>query len=671
MPINLQIDYLEPTDDNLALQIDKTELDKLGQDLHESIKGDIQSREPYITANERWLKLAAQIVEKKNTPWAGASNVKYPLLTLAAIQFHARAMPNLINSGMPVKVRLFGADPDGEKRKRANRVQTFMSYQLMEQQENWLDDTDRLLYILPISGQAHRKVFRSDLDDMNASTLVLAHELAINYHAKDLKKARKTHIKDVDQNEIYELVAADILIQPNSLPGYRPDDDISDVVARRQPAGTDTDDQPYQLYECHCMLDLDGDGYKEPYIVTLNADDGQVLRIQTRWDSVGVKFNEETNELIKITPKEYFASYMFLPDPHSATHGMGFGSLLGPLNNSANTIINQLIDAGTLANRQGGFIARGIKINGSKLKFAPGEWKYINTNSEDLRKGIFPLPVKDPSSVLFQLLGMLIQSGERIASISDLMVGESPGQNQPASTTMAVLEQGLKVFTGIFQRIFRAMGREYKLLFALNRQYPPTEEVYKLLDDDTPLEILALDFEAEKIDIIPAADPNIVTDAHKSIKAEGLMRKLEMGLPINPTMATRMSLEAEGYENIDALMELPEPTPDPEVVLNARKQDHIEKMEWAQWELDAVRIQFEGLKDQADAMKKVAEAEAIEAGQQFDQYMKYMETLEGQKEAVYTRLQQLSEIRKNHAQAKQIDDTPPPLPAGANGGNAA
>lgn len=670
MPINLKIDYLEPTDDNLALEIEANELHRLGASLHESIKADIQSREPYITANMRWLRLAAQIVEKKNTPWANASNVKYPLLTLAAIQFHARAMPNLVNSGMPVKSRVMGRDDSGEKRKRANRIQTFMSYQVMEQQENWLDDTDRLLYILPISGQAHRKVYRSEIDNQNASSLVLAHELAINYHAKDLKKARKTHIKDVDQNEMYELVAADVLIKPKQTPEFKADDDTTDAMARKEPTFTDAEDQPYQIYECHCMLDLDDDGYKEPYIVTMHADDGQILRIQTRWEATGVKYNETSGELIKITPREYFASYMFLPDPHSATHGMGFGSLLGPLNESANTIINQLIDAGTLANRQVGFIARGVKLGAGKVQFQPGEWKYINSNSEDLRKGIFPLPTKEPSTVLFSLLGMIIESGERIASISDMMVGESPGQNQPASTTMAVLEQGLKVFTGIFQRIFRSMGREFKILFSLNRTYPPTEDVYKLLDDGTPLEILAQDFEEDKVDVIPAADPNIVTDAQKSLKAQGLMEKLANGLPINPFLATKMTLEAEGYENIEELMKVDPPQPDPEVMLKAKEQDHKEKIEWAQWELDAVRIQFEGLKDQADAMKKVAEAEQIEAGAQFEQYMKYMEQLEGQKEQVYNRLQQLSEIRKNHSQAQQMDETPRQSPAAAGGGDA-
>ena len=600
-----------PFEDNLVEMLHQEKVDEIGNELLEQIEIDESSRQTWMDTNREWLKLASQVKEDKSFPWPGASNIKYPLLTVASMQFQARALPALINSNQPVRARVIGRDPEGQKTARANRVSKYMSYQVMEDMEGWMDEMDRLLFILPMTGIAYKKTYFSAADNKLKSKVVLPNDLIVNYHAQGFDRARMTEVVYMDLNEIVELQNAGIFANIDLMEPLDNDmnrnsmDDINNV---KNVAGSDMD--THMLYESHCFLDLDEDGYKEPYIVTL-TESGQVLRIVARFDIEDIKYNDK-GQILRIMPENSYTSYIFLPDPSSAVSGLGLGSLLGPLNETVNTLINQLTDAGTLSNLQSGFLGRGVKLRGGAMRFRPGEWKIVNATGDDIRKSVFPMPIREPSMVLFNLLGLVIESGEKVSAVSDMMVGDNPGQNQPATTTMAVLEQGLKVFTSIHKRIHRSLAREYKQIYRLDGIFLDPEHYMDVLDIEgiTP-ESAMQDFAQEPITIQPASDPAIVSEAQKSVKAQALLEKVQMGLPINIHEVTRMVLEAEGHENIKQLMDVPKPQPDPMLVLEQQKFEQEKQIQNKSLQLDAVKVKAQAEKDETGSQLNMAKAQEI------------------------------------------------------------
>lgn len=594
---------------NIAEDLDEGLLGSIGVELKEQIETDEDSRREWMDTNKDWLRLAAQVREDKSFPWPGASNVKFPLLTIASMQFQARALPNLVNSNQPVRIRVIGADPNQEKLQRANRVSKYMSYQILEGMQDWMEDMDRLLFVLPMVGIAYKKTFYSDAEERIKSTLVLPNDLIVNYYAQSFERARMTHVLYLDSNQIHEFQAAGIfrditLQEPYSVDFNRNAND--DILNIKRPYGSDM--EPYEIWESHCWIDLDEDGYKEPYIVTLTKD-GEVLRIVARWNEDDIYYNEK-NEIIKILANQYFTSYIFLPDPSSAVSGLGLGNLLGPINESVNTIINQLIDAGTLATLQGGFLGRGIKLRGGATRFRPGEWKIVNSTGDDIRKSVFPMPIKEPSNVLFQLMGLLVDYGERVSAVSEAMMGENPGQNQPASTTMAVLEQGFQVFSSVNKRLHRSLSKEYMKIYHLNSMYIDVEDYNNVLDEtlaDPSQTYDETDFTLEDLDIKPASDPAIVSQAQKSVKAQALLEKVQFGLPLNIGEVTRRILVAEDQEDIEALMNV-QPQPNPEVELENAQFQHQRQIDMIDRELESLKIRAQAVKDETGAQLNAAKA---------------------------------------------------------------
>jgi chaperonin GroES len=373
------------------------------------------------------------------------------------------------------------------------------------------------------------------------------------------------------------------------------------------------------------MWDLDGDGYKEPYIVKVELKSRKLLQIIPRFDDESIQYTEE-GDVLKIKPENYFIRFPFVPDFNSPIYAQGFGTLLGPLNEAINTTINLLLDTGTLGNMPSGYLGRGVRLpQGGTMKLKPGQWKVLPTTGDDIRKSIFPMPVKEPSSALLNLLNLLITAGEETASVADLMKGGNPGQNQPFSTTMAVLEQGLQVFTSIYKRLFRAFSEEYSRIFYLNSKYLPREHYFNVLDVDKAkmqsVQIGQGDYDVTSINVMPAADPDIVSETQKLIKAESLGTKLEMGLPINVQEATKRWLEAEGHEDIDKLMDVPPPQTPPDVQLEIDKFQDQSAREWAKLILQANTAEVEATKDIAQSIAHLARAE----------HMQQSAVIEGQK----------------------------------------
>lgn len=576
---------------NIADSLDDDELVRIGKQVVESFDIDLQSREPWEKDLESWTKLALQIAEDKTFPWVNAANIKYPLVATAAMQFSARAYPTLVPSdGKVVKCKVIGGDPDGQKTARAKRVSTHMSYQLLEEMDGWEDDMDRLLISLPISGTCFKKTYWDSAKQKNCSKLVLPKFLVVNYHTRVLEDAeRVTEVIYMSKRKLREKQNQQIYLdvdlgQPSEVNLL-----THDRINQAFQIGSDQDETtPYVLLEQHTFLDLDEDGYAEPYIITVDANSQKVLRIVARFGAEEAVVDEK-GKIVSIEPKQYYTKYSFIPNPDGGFYDIGFGRLLGPLNESVNTIINQLVDAGTLSNLQSGFIGKGLRIKMGETRFVPGEWKAVNATGGDLKQQIFPLPVREPSNVLFQLLDLLIKSGKELASVAEIFVGKMPGQNTPATTTMASIEQGMKVFTAIYKRVYRAMTQEFRKLYKLNAEYlNPQEEVAVLSEP-----IQQTDYLYPDTGIVPAADPNAVSSQEKQARAQALMQILQLGT-INPMAVTKLYLEAFEIPQPELYMMQPQPQPDPKVQALQMKAQIDQQKAQADMQMAQKKLQLEG-----------------------------------------------------------------------------
>jgi len=614
---------------NIADLLDEQDLHKIGYDTVKGFEADLQSRSAWEKKTEDSMKLALQVVEAKSFPWPGASNVKFPLITIAALQYHARSYPVLVDGETPVKCRVIGDDPDGAKEKRAERVSNHMSYQILEQDTDWESEMDRVLITQPIVGCAFKKTYYHPVMRRPESEYILAQDLVVNYWTKTLDTApRVTHVQYMSKNELYERVARGLFLELKDLtPRTIQESSLSRTRNKAQgmdaPQSVD-ESTPFEILEQHCNIDFDQDGYAEPYIVWVNRSNKQVLRIVARYFKDSIETNRE-GKILCIKAESYFTKFPFIPSPDGGFYDLGFGVLLGPLNQSIDTLLNQLIDAGTMSVTAGGFLSRGIKIRGGNSNFAPMEWKHVDTTGDDLRKGIVPLPVREPSQVLFTLLGMLINYGERIGGSVDILVGQNPGQNTAAETTRTMAEQGMKIFSGIFKRTYRSLKDEFKKLYRLNQLYLEDESQFE--SDMGEFNIFASDYAGPETDIKPAADPHIVSDSQRMAQAQAMLQLATSTPGVNIRTAQLAYAKAWKFGEIEQLLPDPKgpnaipPKPDPKMQieqmrLQAKQADQqitmklgmMKLMETA--ELNKAKIQ----KMEAEAVRALEEAGGVQSG---------------------------------------------------------
>jgi chaperonin GroES len=611
---------------NLAKGLDDQERNKIADQVVQMYEYDERSRKHWLDRNDEWMKLALQTQENKDFPWPNASNVKYPLLTVAALQFASRAFPALLSSSDVVKVKVFGSDPTGELAEKASTIGKHMSYQVLHEMSGWEEDMDKLCYILPIIGTCFKKVYYDPILKVNCSELVFPRDLVINYWAKNLAEARKTHKLYYTPNRIFELINADYYLDvPDvKLPGTILDNRVDNTSNQGQMLDGSDQMTPRLILEQHTLLDLDKDGYAEPYIVTVDKESGKLLRISARFRKNDLV--QEGGKIVAIKPCEYFVKYTFLPNPDGGFYGAGFGLLLGAVNEALNTLINQLIDSGTINNLQGGFLAKGIRVNKGPMPMAPGEWIPVNNYGDDLRKGIVPLPTKEPSAVLFNLLGLLATTGREIASVSEQMTGKFPGQNTPASTTSAVLEEGMKVFTSIHKRIHRDLGVEFKLLYKLNQTYIPTRvdftlpvagtdatQNYKVgAGDYTELPIQGEASQGDTfVSVIPASDPSMINDSQKVLKVQQLLELQGTLGTLNPAEITKVAMDNIDIGNKEALMTPPPPSGPSEIEIKMMHEQEIARSNQANEKLAYMKEMSESMKRQSESTLNYAKAQQL------------------------------------------------------------
>lgn len=648
---------------NIAELLDKEQLDKISHEVYTGFDADVQSRSAWEARTEASMKLALQVAESKSFPWNNASNVKFPLITIAALQYHARAYPALIQTDTPVKCRRPSFSKEAEEgasqpvqqpqnpqmggamggmpmtppmphktapvTSRAERIENHMSWQIMEQDENWEEEFDRVLITQPIIGTAFKKTYFDPIKEYNVSENILAKDLVVNYWTKDLASApRITQILYMTKNDIYERVARglwlDVELERPNAPQLSALDQTRNVAQGMDAPASVDPTTPYEILEQHTWLDLDCDGYAEPVVVFMHKDTKQILRIAARFTLDNVK--KKDGKILSIKPETYFTKFPFIPSPDGGFYDLGFGVLLGPLNSSIDTIINQLIDAGTMANTAGGFISRGIKLRGGNLNFAPLEWKHVDTTGDDLKKGIFPLPVREPSNVLFTLLSLLINYGERIGGSVDILVGQNPGQNTPAETSRTMAEQGMKIFSGIFKRTYRSLRSEFRKMYRLNQLH--VKKMYEFGGGGMLNYIKPEDYEkGDASDVAPSADPNIVSDAQRLAQAQAMLQLATTTPGVNIHEAQVRYAKAMKVPDIDLILPDPNgpnaipPMPNPKVQVETIKAQVQKANMELKYKLGMMKIMSDAQTNeakiqnlQAQAAKALADAGGVKTG---------------------------------------------------------
>lgn len=576
---------------NVAEKLTKEDLITIGNDVVTGYENDLTSRSPWEKDLESWTKLALQISDQKTYPWPGAANIKFPLLATAAMQFAARAYPTLVPSNCKlVKCRVVGYDPTGEKNQRADNISAHMSYQILDQMEDWEEDMDKLLIALPIAGTCFKKTYWDTAKQRNCSKLILPKYLVVNYNTRSLEEAERiTEVMYLTKRQVRERINRDVYLNvdlgdPTSSNTFGQDA----IKHTTQIDSTEDETTPYTLLEQHTYLDLDGDGYTEPYIITVDENSKKVLRIVPRFDADSTVVDEK-GVVVSIDAIQYYTKYSFIPNPDGGFYDIGFGRLLGPINDSANTIINQLVDAGSLSNLQTGFIGKGLRIKIGETRFQPGEWKVVNATGDDIKKQVFPLPVREPSQVLFHLLDLLLKSGKELASVAEIFVGKMPGQNTPATTTMATIEQGMKVFTAVYKRVYRSLTKEFRKIYRLNKTYLNPEEYISVLD----IQIKQSDYLGPEDDIIPGADPTAVSNQEKQARVQALMQILQLGT-LDPMEVTKAYLDAHEIASPEKYLKQPSPPqPDPKQQELQLKAQIEQQKEQRGLQVDQAKLQMQ------------------------------------------------------------------------------
>ncbi len=554
---------------NIADELDEDQLRDIGHMVVRDYMIDEASRSDFIDTMKQAMAIAKQIPEEKSFPWPGASNVKYPLIAGASIQFAARTYPEIVKGDKVVHVAVLGEDEGGQKTELARRISKQMSDQLLILSNEWEPGTDKLLHMLPIMGTVFRKTYWHEIAGHARSEVVTPDELIINNNVKSLEDARRiTHIIYMHKNDIVSRQNAGLFRDLElKAPAVQ---DINQPIRDAGQIGGDnaydmTDgDVPFVLLEQHRYLDLDEDGYEEPYVVTVEKGSCEVLRIVPRFDFDDIQFDDAGEKIVRINPVQYFTAYPFIPDPAGGFYGIGFGQILLPLNKTINTILNQLIDSGTLANMQGGFFGRGIRFKNGKVTPKPGEWIPLEaTGGASLKENIMPFPFKEPSNVLFQLLGLMLEAGKELSSVSDAMQGNEQAQNVPATTILALIEQGQKVFGAIQKRLYRAFKQEFEKLYRLNALYLNQSRYnFGAVSSNPPT---AEDYKTAQFDVRPVADPTVSSEAQRMARIQAMMQAMPMLPPGGQQAALVLYFRALQFSDpdIQALLPMPDPNAPP------------------------------------------------------------------------------------------------------------
>jgi len=527
---------------DLTETLEEEELLQIGNQVIDNFQADKESRSEWESMFERGFDLLGLKLEQGSEPFEGACTAVHPLLIESAVKFQSKASQELFPASGPVKANILGtATP--EKEMQANRVQNFMNYQVTEQMPEYFEEFERMLFHLPLIGSAFKKIYYSSTLKRPVSEFIPIDQFYVSYYATDLRNAdRYTHViyrSPVDiQKDINAGVYQDIDLPTPSQSGITSFAEKIDTILGFNP---DYDNDPqYVLLEQHCFLDIEDEGEALPYIVTVEQDSRQVLSIRRNYEQ-----NDPNRQ-----KRSHFVHYRFVPG--FGFYGLGLIHFLGNLTMSATAAMRSLIDAGQFANLPGGFKAKGVRMVGDNDPISPGEFKEVEATGIDLSKAIVPLPYKEPSSTLYQMLQFVALTGQKFADSTEQVISDAASYG-PVGTTMALLEASSKFFSAIHKRVHKSQKDELRILASINYDYLPNEYPY-----DVPFEsrsIFRADFDG-RVDIIPVSDPNIPSNAHRMMLANMALQMAQQSPPgmFNLEALNRTILHAANMPNLEQIL---------------------------------------------------------------------------------------------------------------------
>jgi hypothetical protein len=526
---------------NLAEDMDEGQLTELSGDLLGEYDADINSRKDWLTTYVDGLELLGLKVEDRTEPWPGACNVYHPLMTEALVKFQAETMMETFPAAGPVKTVIVGKQTK-EKEDAAERVKDDMNYQLTDMMPEYRPEHERMLWGLGLSGNAFKKVYYDPNIERQVSMYVPAEDIVVPYGASNLETAeRVTHVMRKTKNELHRLQVAGFYRDVDLGEPYSDIDEAEKKIAEKL-GFNPTEDDRYKILEMHVNIDLENgdseDGIALPYVITIEKGTGTILAIRRNWNP---------DDKLK-AKRQHFVHYGYIPG--FGFYCFGLIHLIGAFAKSGTMILRQLVDAGTLANLPGGLKSRGLRIKGDDTPIAPGEFRDVDVPSGAIRDNILPLPYKEPSQVLNQLMNQIIEEGRRFASAADMKVSDMSA-NSPVGTTLAILERTLKVMSAVQARIYYAMKQEFKLLKGIIRDYTPTEYSYEPEVGDRR----AKQSDYDNVDVIPVSDPNAATMSQKVVQYQAVMQMAQANPQIyDQVELNKQMLEVLGVKNIGKLI---------------------------------------------------------------------------------------------------------------------
>jgi chaperonin GroES len=547
--------------ENIAEDLDDDLLLKIGRCAVEGYTSDKDSMQEWVDGVELGLDLVKQEKESRSEPWAGAANFKSPTLMSAALKFSDRASTELLRGRDIAKTAVIGKDDDNQKADRAERVSEFTNYQLNVQMPEWREEHDKLLYDLPYIGVAFKKTFFDPRLGRNVSNLISYPGFVVSNTADSITRLRRfSEVFELSKNEVLERQNQGLWLDV-SVEGTTTDSDEGDEAES---------DKFQEFIEQQGYYDIDGDGYEEPYVFTVHLSTSKVMRIVPRFGPENVivkKVNRAVTldtmmdkdvDVIRIEPENNITKYGFLRDPQGGFLDVGYGHLLGALTAGINATTNQLIDSGTLANVQGGWLAKGFRKRMGDTRIKPGIWNQTGLTAQDMQNGIMPHQFKEPSATLFALMEMMVGSSQELSASADLT--QALGANAPATTTLALIQEQQLSSGAVILRIYRSMTQEFKKLYVLNSKFTDPEEYKNILDDEKA--DFAKDFNLKGVDVVPVANPEVSSKIQRIQLAQAELTNLEavMAAGGNIRPIVEGFYEAIGSSNVAEIF--PEETPE-------------------------------------------------------------------------------------------------------------
>ena len=644
----LQFIQFVTTGENLIEYLSESQINDMVFEVDRQYEEDKDSMSDWFTTMQKGLDLARLKKDDKTYPHSKASNIKYPLVTEAALQYNARTYPAICPPGDPVQCAINGDDPDGRKAARGQRVSEYTSFQLKNRMKRWEADEDKGTFLGPLVGTTFKKVWYDPARNTVRSKLCDPGKVILHNGISHISEAPAL-------TEEFELYVHEIESRRRSKWFINETFDGEEQVETNE---------PQEFIEQVARFDLDGDGYYEPYVVTMHLDTKKIFRVAAAFDARDVRLSQD-EQILDIVPHTFYVPRHYLPSIDGGFMGGGLGVLLGDISDSVNSAINQLFDAGHYSTLGGGFIgAKSFRLKGGALRLEPGEYKQVNETGMNIREGVVNVPYPQPSQVMFSLLGMLVDAGKSLASTSNIMTGDAAHANMPVGTVLALIEQGLQVYTASYKRVYLSMKEEFELICRLNERYLDAETYTAFFDevDEQGMPVQynpAQDFDLRNMDITPVADPKSVTDMQKMARAQ-LLKEMSIEGSVDRAAATTRILDAAGIEDTEEL--IPQASPQ-EIQMQEMQMTLLLldiQMKAAQIDKEIADTQ----KSLASAAKDVASAESEELGRNLNQYLTQLQAMKEQVEIGRARFEGMAGAPGNGSGVQAVGGN---VPIGGNG----